>query len=311
MSNIDIYRPNMIYAPMMPIGVPFFWPTDSVWPEGTLLCDGSSFSATDYPKLAQIYPSLTLPDMRGVVPRGLDLGRGLDIDGATRSPGSYQSDKIGSLKVPTVATNSSSMNHNTTSPGLSKGDAGSNLSDLVLSSGTETTVKNIAGYWLCFAMEVAYDIDVDGGNAKYLGGHPYSYYATKTEVQNIQSQQNSLVGTRIWVSDPISMPTGALTITHNLGLTDILKASWDIELKCAVAQSGYSVNDYAYGWCFGTYTEGSPSTFWPYSKLPGTLNANTITMQFSGTALWMQPKTGGTGGLVSNTNFKIVARIRY
>lgn len=59
-------------AGMVPIGAPIMW-----WSEtlpaggGWLWADGSTFSATTYPILAQVYPSLTLPDPRGwfLVPR--------------------------------------------------------------------------------------------------------------------------------------------------------------------------------------------------------------------------------------------------
>ncbi|HFT6425527.1 TPA: phage tail protein, partial [Escherichia coli] len=56
-----------------PIGIPFFWPSvampNTVIPEWSdmvfLKFNGSTFSATTYPKLALVIPSLTLPDARG------------------------------------------------------------------------------------------------------------------------------------------------------------------------------------------------------------------------------------------------------
>ena len=41
--------------------------------------NNSSFSATTYPKLAKIFPSLVLPDARGDFPRIWDDGRGQDV----------------------------------------------------------------------------------------------------------------------------------------------------------------------------------------------------------------------------------------
>lgn len=69
-----------------PIGMPFFWPSATLpnlllpeWSNMVFLkFNNSSFSATTYPKLAQIFPSLVLPDARGNFPRVWDDGRGLD-----------------------------------------------------------------------------------------------------------------------------------------------------------------------------------------------------------------------------------------
>lgn len=77
------------------IGIPFFWTSASmpndVLPEWShmvfLKFNGSTFSATTYPKLALVIPSLTLPDVRGEFPRFWDDGRGVD---AARSLLSFQ-----------------------------------------------------------------------------------------------------------------------------------------------------------------------------------------------------------------------------
>lgn len=62
---------------VIPVGVPvpYFSATP---PAGWIKCNGSAFSASAYPKLAQAYPSLVLPDLRGNVIRGWDDGRGID-----------------------------------------------------------------------------------------------------------------------------------------------------------------------------------------------------------------------------------------
>ncbi|WP_440500972.1 phage tail protein [Serratia nevei] len=61
----------------VPVGVPLPY-ASSVPPAGWLKCNGASFSASAYPALAKVYPSLKLPDLRGEFIRGWDDGRGLD-----------------------------------------------------------------------------------------------------------------------------------------------------------------------------------------------------------------------------------------
>ncbi len=68
------------------IGEPFYWPNAKMpnellpeWSGMTFLkWNGSTFSATTYPKLALIIPSLTLTESRGEFIRNWDDGRGVD-----------------------------------------------------------------------------------------------------------------------------------------------------------------------------------------------------------------------------------------
>ncbi|HAW3194701.1 TPA: phage tail protein [Escherichia coli] len=68
------------------IGIPFFWPSsampNTVMPEWAdmvfLKFNGATFSATTYPKLALVIPSLALTEARGEFPRIWDDGRGVD-----------------------------------------------------------------------------------------------------------------------------------------------------------------------------------------------------------------------------------------
>lgn len=66
-----------------PIGTRMDWPSATL-PDNPALgikflrFTGASFDTTLYPKLAAIYPSGVLPDMRGNVARGYDDGRGID-----------------------------------------------------------------------------------------------------------------------------------------------------------------------------------------------------------------------------------------
>ncbi|NVL96414.1 phage tail-collar fiber domain-containing protein [Escherichia coli] len=61
----------------LPVGVPVPWPTATA-PGGWLKCNGATFTASQYPKLALVYPTLVLPDLRGEFLRGWDDGRGVD-----------------------------------------------------------------------------------------------------------------------------------------------------------------------------------------------------------------------------------------
>lgn len=68
------------------IGIPFFWPSSAMpnsviseWSGMVFLkFNNSTFSASTYPKLALVFPSLRLPDARGEFIRVWDDGRGVD-----------------------------------------------------------------------------------------------------------------------------------------------------------------------------------------------------------------------------------------
>lgn len=78
----------------VPVGIPLPWPS-SVIPSGWLIANGQAFNTTTYPKLAAVYPSGRLPDLRGLFIRGTDLGRGYD---AGRTNLSEQGDAIRNIK---------------------------------------------------------------------------------------------------------------------------------------------------------------------------------------------------------------------
>lgn len=61
------------------IGIPLPWPSNSI-PEGFLACSGQYFDKNKYKRLAEIYSSGKLPDLRGEFIRGWDAGRGVDTD---------------------------------------------------------------------------------------------------------------------------------------------------------------------------------------------------------------------------------------
>lgn len=68
------------------IGIPFFWPSSAMpntvmaeWAGMVFLkFNGATFSASAYPKLALVFPGLTLPEARGEFLRIWDDGRGAD-----------------------------------------------------------------------------------------------------------------------------------------------------------------------------------------------------------------------------------------
>ncbi|EFC5173990.1 phage tail protein [Escherichia coli] len=68
------------------IGVPFFWSSAAMpntvidsWSSMVFLkFNGAKFSASDYPVLAKVFPSLVLPEARGDFIRIWDDGRGAD-----------------------------------------------------------------------------------------------------------------------------------------------------------------------------------------------------------------------------------------
>ncbi|EKM4577263.1 phage tail protein [Escherichia coli] len=99
------------------IGVPFFWPSAAMpntvidsWSSMVFLkFNGATFSATTYPKLAKVIPSLTLTEARGEFPRIWDDGRGVDVGRALMSA---QGDAMRNISG-TVRLASNSYNQNT------------------------------------------------------------------------------------------------------------------------------------------------------------------------------------------------------
>ena len=71
-------------------GIPLPWPVHWV-PDGFLAMNGAAFDKRRYPRLAQLYPSGRLPDLRGEFIRGWDANRGVD---SGRYLLSYQGDAI-------------------------------------------------------------------------------------------------------------------------------------------------------------------------------------------------------------------------
>ncbi|MFI8315668.1 phage tail protein [uncultured Kosakonia sp.] len=72
-------------ASFTPVGVPLPYPSATP-PAGWLKCNGAAFNKGQYPKLAALFPSGNLPDLRGEFIRGWDDGRAVDSGRALMSP---------------------------------------------------------------------------------------------------------------------------------------------------------------------------------------------------------------------------------
>ncbi|WP_272688892.1 hypothetical protein [Providencia sp. PROV033] len=75
----------------VPIGGSILWNSASPIPENFWPNEGRSFSASEYPELAKIFPELKLPDDRGYAIRIADNGKNIDPG---RTVGTYQDDAI-------------------------------------------------------------------------------------------------------------------------------------------------------------------------------------------------------------------------
>uniref|UniRef100_UPI000532B154 tail fiber protein n=1 Tax=Dickeya chrysanthemi TaxID=556 RepID=UPI000532B154 len=122
------------------VGIPQPWP-QAIAPAGWLKCNGQSFDKNRYSRLAQVYPSGVLPDLRGEFIRGWDDGRGVD---AGRTIGSSQSDDTKSHTHTVI--NSSGIGTNV---GIfhygDRGTIGDQPENQVSTTGgTETRPRNIA-----------------------------------------------------------------------------------------------------------------------------------------------------------------------
>ncbi|HCN3155665.1 TPA: tail fiber protein [Escherichia coli] len=131
----------------LPVGVPIPWPSATP-PTGWLKCNGAAFTASQYPKLAQAYPALRLPDLRGEFIRGWDDGRGVDQG---RTLLSNQSDAFASHNhyIRTTSSVTSSTDDGDPARGQIRGSvntAGGVGSDksIGMSGGSETRPRNIA-----------------------------------------------------------------------------------------------------------------------------------------------------------------------
>lgn len=146
------------------IGIPFFWPSSAMpntvmteWADMVFLkFNGATFSATTYPKLALVFPSLVLTESRGEFLRVWDDGRGVD---SGRTLLSAQGDALqnitGSLLDVTAGPNNTTtgaFSSSTLTPNLSSIPTGGNYkqsnysfdASRVARTSAETRPRNIA-----------------------------------------------------------------------------------------------------------------------------------------------------------------------
>lgn len=139
------------------IGIPFFWPSSAMpntvmteWADMVFLkFNGATFSAATYPKLALVFPGLTLTEARGEFLRIWDDGRGVDSGRALLSA---QSDDFKTHEHKILGTNGSGGNVafgtiSNASPFYTNGvsqPGGSALPAFQNPGGTETRPRNIA-----------------------------------------------------------------------------------------------------------------------------------------------------------------------
>lgn len=141
------------------IGVPFFWPSAAMpntvidsWSSMVFLkFNGAKFSASDYPVLAKVFPSLVLPEARGDFIRIWDDGRGVDGGRALLSEQDFAQQRItgnfmggaigssGSIRAGTLVN--SYVNYSATSRDLQNFSIDSSIETKTAS---ETRPRNIA-----------------------------------------------------------------------------------------------------------------------------------------------------------------------
>jgi len=148
-----------------PIGMPFFWPSakmpNELLPEWAgmefLKWNGASFSASKYPKLALVIPSLTLVEARGEFPRIWDDGRGVDSGrgllstqghGMPKLAGNFQSYDIGGYEGASGIFSASKFSDYIAAPNGGQGD-GTDIrvsmdSSIVIPQANEVRPRNIA-----------------------------------------------------------------------------------------------------------------------------------------------------------------------
>ncbi|WP_218410689.1 hypothetical protein [Morganella morganii] len=71
----------------VPVGASVIWNSSAAIPDNFWPNEGRSFSASEYPELAKVFPDLKLPDDRGMYIRIADNGKGIDKN---RTVGTFQ-----------------------------------------------------------------------------------------------------------------------------------------------------------------------------------------------------------------------------
>ncbi|MGL5763876.1 MAG: hypothetical protein ACRCX9_11715 [Plesiomonas shigelloides] len=146
----------------VPVGIPFSWPLAELPPSKYgitfIKSNGAAFSEAQFPKLAKVYPSLRVPDLRGDVIRALDDGRGVDVG---RTLLSHQDDAMinvtGTFTVGDDDLSHSSRPWNLSGPFYQTGSQGQMAS---FSTGSPASGPNAIGFDLSRVARVASEVRV-------------------------------------------------------------------------------------------------------------------------------------------------------
>ena len=154
-----------------PIGSMMIWPWPVI-PSNALVADGSLITVSKYPDLAKFArdpvtnkyawgansdsSQMNLPDMRGVVPRGVDGGKGLDPDAAARvamNANGNTGSNVGTYQADQLISHDHFMQRSNTGggAGVSIGDGsalGFSSTKTSLVGGSETRGKNAYVYYI-------------------------------------------------------------------------------------------------------------------------------------------------------------------
>ncbi|EOQ6265002.1 tail fiber protein [Escherichia coli] len=139
-STIESLKTDIVSS--YPIGAPIPWPTDTP-PEGYAIMEGQTFDVDLYPKLAAVYPSGALPDMRGQTIKGKPSGRAVLSTEADGVKSHSHSASASSTDLGTKTTSSFDYGSKTTSSfdyGTKTSNTTGNHSHTV--SGTTSTAGN-------------------------------------------------------------------------------------------------------------------------------------------------------------------------
>lgn len=185
------------YEAMVPTGSTQMFAGTSA-PRGWLIADGSAVSRTTYAALFAVIgttygagngsTTFNLPDMRGVVVRGVDRGRNLD---PSRVQGSYQGDLFASHSHNNSVTIQQAGQHTHTA---SVSIVQTNLTGSFDSVAVRRSKSAVTGSGICSVTNVGDGRGADGGNGAILNiNASHAHTATATIQQAGQHDHTAIV----------------------------------------------------------------------------------------------------------------------
>lgn len=243
----------------MPIGAVFPW-TSTTIPDGHLECNGQAVSRTTYSELFAVLgtnfgsgdgsTTFNVPDLRAEFIRGLDRGRGVDIN---RLLGSAQADDLKSHRHELLVIRN--LTGVGSSPNLEGSGAVSEWTEYT--GGSETRPRNVALVYIIKAKNITFDATVQNANADTVDG----CHAGNAANNVLKLDDTGKVPlTNLPASDAI--PAGTVSFfTKNTPPTGYLKCN-----GAAISRTTYSTLFTAIGTTFGT---GDGSTTFNLPDLRG------------------------------------------